>query len=120
MVECLRIFINEELLYGFGYQKDSIKPPMYFDSNVNRDKMKEGKVAKTVVRSPVHKLLDNFSPTLGFFGNFQLVEQLSMHRPTSKFLCLYSHRHVPATSETIKKCRIQEYGQCREYICPIL
>ena len=38
--------------------------------------------------SPVHKLLGNFSATLGFFGNFQLVEQLSMHRATSQFLCL--------------------------------
>ena len=56
--------------------------------------------------SPVHKLLGNFSATLGFFGNFQLVEQLSVHRATSRFLCLYSHSHAPATSETIKKCRI--------------
>ena len=56
--------------------------------------------------SPIHKLLDNFSATLGFFGNFQLVEHLSMHRATSKFLCLYSHSHANATSETIKKCRI--------------
>ena len=47
-----------------------------------------------------------FSATLGFIGNFQLVEQLSMHRATSRFLCLYSHSHAPATSETIKKCRI--------------
>ena len=53
----------------------------------------------------VHKLLGNFSATLGVFGNFQLAEQLSMHRATSKFLCLYSHSHAPATSET-KKCRI--------------
>ena len=35
--------------------------------------------------SPVHKLLGSFSATLGFFDNFQLVEQLSMHRVTSKF-----------------------------------
>ena len=55
--------------------------------------------------SPVHKLLGNFSATFGFFGNFQLVEQLSMLRTTSKFLCLYSLSSAPATSETIKKCR---------------
>ena len=30
-----------------------------------------------------------------------------MHRATSKFLCLISHSHAPATIETIKKCRIQ-------------
>ena len=53
--------------------------------------------------SPVHKLLGNFSATLGIFGNFQHVEQPSMHRATSKFLCLYSHSHVPARIETIKK-----------------
>ena len=56
--------------------------------------------------SHVHKLFGNFSATLGFFGNFQLVEQLSMHRATSKFLYLHSHSHAPATSETIKKCGI--------------
>ena len=28
-----------------------------------------------------------------------------MHRATSKFLCLYSHSHAPATSETIKKVK---------------
>ena len=56
--------------------------------------------------SPIHKLLGNFSATLDFFRNFQLVEQLSMHRATSKFLCFYSHSHAPAMSETIKKCRI--------------
>ena len=56
--------------------------------------------------SPVHKLLGNFLATLGFFSYFQVVEQLSMHRGTSKSLCLYSHSHTPATSETIGKCRI--------------
>ena len=56
--------------------------------------------------SPVHKLLGNFSATLGFFGNFNLVEQLSVHRATFKFLCLDSHSHACATSETINKCRI--------------
>ena len=54
-----------------------------------------------VTVSPVHKLLGNFSATCGFFGNFQLAEQLSIHRATSKFLCLYSQRSAPATSETI-------------------
>ena len=57
--------------------------------------------------NPVHKLLGNCSATLGPFGDFQLVGQLSMHRATSKFLCLYSHSHAPATCETIKNCRIQ-------------
>ena len=56
--------------------------------------------------SPVHKLLGNFSVTLGFFGNFQLVEQLSVHRATFECLSFYCHSHAPATSETIKKRRI--------------
>ena len=60
----------------------------------------------TISVSPVYKLLGNLSVTLGSFGNFQLVEHLSMHRATSKFLSLYSHSHAAATSETIKKCRI--------------
>ena len=56
--------------------------------------------------SPVHKLLGNFSAALGFISNFQLVEQLSIHRATFKFLFLDSHSHAPATSEATKKCRI--------------
>ena len=40
------------------------------------------------------------------FSNFQLVEELSVHRATFQFLCLDSHSHAPATSETIYKCRI--------------
>ena len=36
----------------------------------------------------VHKLFGNFSATLGFFGNFRFVEQLSMHWATAKFLPL--------------------------------
>ena len=40
------------------------------------------------------------------FGNFQLVEQLSVHRATFKFLCLHSHSNAPAASGTIKKCRM--------------
>ena len=59
-----------------------------------------------MVTSSVQKMLCNFSETLGFFGYSQLVEQLSMHRATSKLVCLYSHSDAPATSETIKKCRI--------------
>ena len=59
-----------------------------------------------ICTSPVHKLLGNFSATFGFFGNFQLVEQLSVRRATSEFLCLNSHSHTPAPSETIKKCSI--------------
>ena len=35
--------------------------------------------------SPVHKLLGNFSVSLRLFSNFQLVEQLSVHRTTLKF-----------------------------------
>ena len=31
---------------------------------------------RSTATSPVHKLLGNVSATLGFFGNFQLVEQL--------------------------------------------
>ena len=46
------------------------------------------------------------SATLGFFGNFQLFEQLSRHWETSKLLCLISRCHSSATSETIKTCRI--------------
>ena len=46
------------------------------------------------------------SATLGFLGNFQLVEQLSVYRATSNFLRLISHSHAPATSETSKMCRI--------------
>ena len=47
------------------------------------------------------------SAALGFYSNFQLVEQLSVHWETSKFLCLNNHSHAPATSYTIKKCRKQ-------------
>ena len=50
--------------------------------------------------SPVHKFLGNFSATLGFVGNFQFVEQLSVHRATSKFLCLDSDSHAPGTSSS--------------------
>ena len=60
----------------------------------------------TDVGSPVHKLLGNFSSTLGFFSDFKFVEQLSVHRSTFKCLCLDSHSHAPATSETIEKCRM--------------
>ena len=56
-----------------------------------------------MVASPVHKLLGNFSGTLGFLSNFQVVEQLSVYRDTVKFLCLDSHSHAHATSETTKK-----------------
>ena len=65
--------------------------------------------------SPVHKLLGNFSATLGLFGNFQLVEQLSVHWETSKLLCLYSRRHAPATSETIKSAEYKNIA-CVENI----
>ena len=47
---------------------------------------------KRLHTTSVYKLLGNFSATLSFFGNFQLVEQFSVH--------------ASATSETIKKCRI--------------
>ena len=53
--------------------------------------------------STVHKLLRSFSATLGFLSNFRLVEQLSVHLGTFKFLCLNSHSHAPITSEKIKK-----------------
>ena len=56
--------------------------------------------------SPVHKLLGNFSATLGFFSNFQLVEQLSVHRHRAsvhQFLYLNSHSHAPIASGTRKK-----------------
>ena len=56
--------------------------------------------------NPVHKLLGNFSASLGIFSNFGLVEQLLVHRATFKFLCLDSESHASATSETLKKCRI--------------
>ena len=56
--------------------------------------------------SPIHKLLGNFSATLGFLSNFQFAGQLSVHRETFKCLCLESHSHAPATGETIRKCRI--------------
>ena len=61
---------------------------------------------KKALNSPVHKLRGHFSATLAFFGNFQLVEQLSKHRAASTLLSLYIHSHAPATSETIKQCRI--------------
>ena len=48
---------------------------------------------RIVLSSPVHKLHGNVSTTLGFFGNFQLAEQLSMHLATSKVLCLYSYEY---------------------------
>ena len=41
--------------------------------------------------------------TLGFLSNFQLVEQLSVHRAMFKFLCLDDHSHAHATCETIKE-----------------
>ena len=63
-------------------------------------------VSSAVASSPVRKLLGNFSATLGSFSNFQHLEQHSVHRATFQFLCLYSHSHAPATSETINKCRI--------------
>ena len=53
------------------------------------------------VTGPVYKLLGNSSATLDFFGNFQLVEQLSVHWATFRILFLDNHSH--ATSETIKK-----------------
>ena len=56
--------------------------------------------------SSVHKLLGNFSATLGFFSTFQLVVQLSVHRTTLNF-CVSIVSHASAASETIKKCRIQ-------------
>ena len=56
------------------------------------------------VASHVYKLLGNFSSTLGFFSNFQLVEQLSVHRATFRHLYLNSHSHATATSEAVKKC----------------
>ena len=67
--------------------------------------------------SRVHKLLGNCQATLGFFSNFQLVEQLSVHRAASRFSRLDSHSHDPATSEKLKSA---EYGLCREYICSTL
>ena len=48
--------------------------------------------------STVHKLLGNFSATLGFLSNFQFVEQLSVQ--AFKLLCLDIHSYAPATSET--------------------
>ena len=65
----------------------------------------------------VHKLLSNFSATLGFFANFQLVEQLSVNRATVEFLCLDSHSHDPATNEKLKSA---EYSLCREYLSNLL
>ena len=59
-----------------------------------------------ICTSPVHKLLGNVLGTLGFLGNFQLVEQLSVHRAASTYLCFISHSHALAISETITKCRI--------------
>ena len=61
-----------------------------------------GKCFGTSLPSPVHKLLGNFSATLGFSSNFQHVKQLSVHRATFKFLYLDSHSHASATSLTIK------------------
>ena len=49
--------------------------------------------------SSVHKLLGNFSASLGF----QLAEQHSVYWATFKFLCFDGHSHAHATSETIKE-----------------
>ena len=57
--------------------------------------------------SPVHKMLGNFSTTFDFFGNFSLVEQLSVHRATFKLKCLNNDSHSPTTSGTITDCIIQ-------------
>ena len=38
-----------------------------------------------------------------------------MHRTTSKILCLYSHSHAPATSETIKSAEYKNIA-CAENI----
>ena len=76
---------------------------------------KHGRGLGELPPSPVHKLLDSFSATLGFSGNFQLIEQLSVHRTTFTFLCLDSHSHVSGTSEKTKKCRIQLVS--RRYLC---
>ena len=56
--------------------------------------------------SPVRKLLGNFSSTLDFFGNFQLVEQLSIHRATSKF-CVSIVTVMPLLQ--VKQLRSAEY-----------
>ena len=53
------------------------------------------------------------SATLGFFGNFQLVEQLSVQLLS---LCLASYGPAPPTSEALKSA---EYSLCREYFCPV-
>ena len=66
--------------------------------------------------SPAHRLLGNFSATLGFSSNCQLVKQRSVHRATCKLLCLDSHSHASATSEAIK---IVEYSLFRDDISPI-
>ena len=81
---------------------DKILGKAYFSASWARTKSVCLKNAKGRRGCPVHKLLGRFSATLGFFDNFQLVEQLSMHQATSKFLCLYSHSHAPATSEKLK------------------
>ena len=73
---------------------------------------------KGVDTSPIHKLLYNFSATLRLVGNFQLIEQLSVHRATFELLCLDSHSYAPATNETIKKCRI--YPLLRIYLPNLL
>ena len=52
-------------------------------------------------------LSGKFSATLSFFSDFELLEQLSVHRATFKFMCLNSYSHAPITSEAIKKCIIQ-------------
>ena len=69
--------------------------------------------ANTTVATPLTECLACPQVARQLFGNlraflvtFSFVEQLSVHRATSKFLCLISHSHAPATSERIKPCRI--------------
>ena len=66
--------------------------------------------------SPVHKLLGNFPATLGFLSNFQLVEQLSVHRATFKF---FASIVTDMLLLQVKHLKSAEYSLCQEYICPI-
>ena len=61
-----------------------------------------GTKCSTLQEGALLGLSTSCSANLGFFGNFQLVEQLSVHRATSKFMSLFNHIYALAASEAIK------------------
>ena len=66
--------------------KTKKSPCTSFETGVTRNSSSFHVVMKSASRSPVHKLFVNFSATLGFSSNFELVEQLLMHLATLSFV----------------------------------